>query len=47
MQQGVQTDATCNIQQCCVSLHEALFLLQKLRMEVILPGKRAKQIKDP
>ena len=23
MQQGVQTDATCNIQQCCVRLHEA------------------------
>ena len=24
MQQGVQTDATCNIQQCCVRLHGAL-----------------------
>ena len=24
MQQGVQTDATCNIQQCCVRLHAAL-----------------------
>ena len=24
MQQGVQTDATCNIQQCCVRLHRAL-----------------------
>ena len=24
MQQGVQTDATCNIQQCCVHLHGAL-----------------------
>ena len=23
MQQGVQTDATCNIQQCCVRLHGA------------------------
>ena len=23
MQQGVQTDATCNIQQCCVHLHGA------------------------
>ena len=44
MQQGVQTDATGNIQQCRVRLHEALFLLQNLRMDVILPGKRAKQI---
>ena len=26
MQQGVQTDATCNIQQCCVRLHAALAL---------------------
>ena len=26
MQQGVQTDATCNIQQCCVRLHGALVL---------------------
>ena len=25
MQQGVQTDATCNIPQCCVSLHGVLF----------------------
>ena len=24
MQQGVQTDATCKIQQCCVRLHSAL-----------------------
>ena len=24
MQQGVQTDATCNIQQCCVRLHGSL-----------------------
>ena len=24
MQQGVQTDATCNIQQCCVHLHTEL-----------------------
>ena len=24
MQQGVQTDATCNIQQCCVRLHRDL-----------------------
>ena len=24
MQQGVQTDTTCNIQQCCVHLHAAL-----------------------
>ena len=24
MQQGVQTDATCNIQQCCVRLHGAI-----------------------
>ena len=24
MQQGVQTDATCNIQQCCVCLHGVL-----------------------
>ena len=24
LQQGVQTDETCNIQQCCVRLHEAL-----------------------
>ena len=24
MQQAVQTDATCNIQQCCVRLHRAL-----------------------
>ena len=24
MQQGVQTDATCNIQQCCVRFHGAL-----------------------
>ena len=23
IQQGVQTDATCNIQQCCVRLHAA------------------------
>ena len=23
-QQGVQTDTTCNIQQCCVCLHRAL-----------------------
>ena len=23
MQQGVKTDATCNIQQCCVRLHGA------------------------
>ena len=23
-EQGVQTDATCNIQQCCVRLHGAL-----------------------
>ena len=26
MQQGVQTDATCNIQQCCLRLHRALYL---------------------
>ena len=25
MQQGVETDATCNIQQCCVRLHAALY----------------------
>ena len=24
MQQGVQTEATCNIQQCCVRFHRAL-----------------------
>ena len=24
MQQGVQTDATCNVQQCCVRLYGAL-----------------------
>ena len=30
MQQAVQTDATCNIQQCCVRLHRAL-LKQKCR----------------
>ena len=24
MQHGVQTDAACNIQQCCVRLHRAL-----------------------
>ena len=24
MQQGVQTDATCNIQHCCIRLHAAL-----------------------
>ena len=29
MQQGVQTDAACNIQQCCVRLHGALKLYGK------------------
>ena len=32
MQQGVQTDATCNIQQCCVRLHAALYLNKLSRL---------------
>ena len=32
MQRGVQTDATCNIQQCCVRLHAALYLNKLSRL---------------
>ena len=52
MQQGVQTDAACNIQQCCVRLHGALklhgkesrnkvFDLAKLNPTRLLPFKEA------
>ena len=30
IQQGVQTDAKCNIQQCCLRLHTQGFILFKL-----------------
>ena len=29
MQQGVQMDATCHIQQCCVRLHGALLMIMR------------------
>ena len=48
MQQGVQTDATCNIQQCSVRLHAALhlkllhcqktLLLREVRMDATTPN---------
>ena len=31
MHHGVQTDATCNIQQCCVRLQGSLFVKFKMR----------------
>ena len=34
-QQGVQTDATCNIQQRCVRLHEGFTFLKKKKTAVI------------
>ena len=36
MQQGVQMDATCNIQHCCVRLHGAMFGGKKARLFTVL-----------
>ena len=50
MQQGVQTDATCNIQQCCVRLYKAFGLGNPFNDKVITfqkPGQASFSSKWP
>ena len=41
MQQGVQTDATCNIQQCCLRLHGAKLFSQQLPTFLLFRDRRS------